>query len=1391
MGAEGKMCMWWEERKHTHTPLRLLQNESSPLHGVNEIRAKRIAKNANPLALVDATQPHPDPYYQAPKSNKSYATTSKESPQTRSHAATKHKGKEISKPITPLSESTFNFLKHHKQECEYYSKVQEYNQTGQYGNQRTMIVVGARETVGSQVVQQTGIQCFNYEEIDEQELEAHYSFMARIQEVPTIDSGTDIEPLEQVQYDDRYNVFANKRQHSEKPKSICNTCVVEKVDSNVIPDSSDMCDNDIQTDHNAVEWDDERVALAMLIANLKLDVNENKKTSKTLGESSSIWDSCLIALQNKQTKLEKYMTFNDHTVDYDKLEHLKAQLQDKNIPISDLKKLIEKIKGKSMDNNFKKQSILRKLPLQPIRNQPMVRQPTAYKSERSQLPRHQFASQVGVSHDLTKPVTLHYWPQVRKSSFSKPYDVNAPGPFRNSPKHVSFQSPRESVGSNAMVHNYYLEEVKKKAQHLKDKTLNTKPSVQQSTRLPNTTNGYKPKPRNFNQQPRNWQPSMSSHVWNKTINIVEPPRNQKTFLKSKNLVGLKWIPLRNTVETRYNTNDSASPLRKETHNPKTVICANSSSLSAVLKTREYDLRSMRMEQYLTLIDHALWEVLGGDSTSSVASASAEGPIPPKAAEKKLARKDKLKAKSTLMLAIPDEHLLKFHDYKDAKSLWEAIKNMFEGNKESKKMQKTIFKQNYKNFAAASQKGLDKTYDRGIKIENVLTKNAQVDTSTTNALVVQDGIGGYDWSFQAKEELTNFALMAHISQGIFDSGCSKHMTGNKSYPTDYQQLMVDLLHLAKMLKEKNSVLFTDTECVVLSPDFKLLDESQVLLKVPRNNNMCNLDLKNVVHVGGLTCLFAKATLDEFNLGHRRLGHINFKTMNKFVRRNLVRGLPLKLFENDHTCVAYQKGKQHKASCKTKTELDLTTPYELSIGRLPNLDFMKPFGCPVTILKTLHYLGKFEGKVDEGFLVEYSVNSKAFKVFNSRTMRVKENLHIKFLETKPNVAGRGPEWLFDIDSLTNSMNYELVTAGNQTNNDAGIEINANAGKAGQEKASNHEYILLPFMPSSIQSLGDKDAGEVPDKGDECPSINTASTNINTGSLNINTVGSNDQSMPSLEENGIFDDVYNDREVGAEADTNNLELLTVVSPILTTRVHKDHLKEQIIGDLNLTTQKRRMLNFFEENAMVWTLVDLPNGKRAIGTKWVFRNKKDERGIVVRNKERLVAQGYTHEEGIDYDEVYKVEKALYGLHQAPRAWYETLSTYLLENGFRRGTINKTLFIKKEKGDILLVPVYVDDIIFGSTKKSLCDEFEQMMHKRFQMSSMRELTFFLGNSPFDLEAFSDSDYAGASLDRKSTTGSCQFLGKRLISWQCKKQTIVANSTNEAEYVAAANSYGQ
>ncbi|GJX85271.1 putative ribonuclease H-like domain-containing protein [Tanacetum coccineum] len=633
-------------------------------------------------------------------------------------------------------------------------------------------------------------------------------------------------------------------------------------------------------------------------------------------------------------------------------------------------------------------------------------------------------------------------------------------------------------------------------------------------------------------------------------------------------------------------------------------------------------------------------------------------------------------------------------------------------------------------------------------------------------------------------------------------------------------------------------------------------------IKEHTTVTSFDLKNVVPSWRFSLfILQRLPIDKSILAHRRLGHINFKTMNKLVRGNLVRGLPSKLFENDNTCVAYQKGKQYKASsvntaCYVQNRVLVTkphnkTPYELLHGRPPSISFMRPFGCPVTILNTLDPLGKFVGKADEGFFIGYSINSKAFRVVNTRTRKVEENPHITFLENKPNVVRSGPYWLFDIDLLTNSMNYEPVTAGNKTNRNAGIK----------------EYILLPLLYDSPQSSKDAVADDAAKKIIEEPANKgprngyANSTNrVSTVSPSVSAVGQSfdnvddlptDPLMSDLEDTanllntGIFSGAYDDEDEGTEADLNNLETTMNVSPIPTTRIHKDHLKDQIIGDINSATQTRRMTKISKKHALVSYInkqirtnhkdyqnclfacfLSQKEPKKVIQAlddpSWieVYRNKKDERGIVVRNKARLVAQGYTQEEGIDYDKmdvksaflygtieeevyvcqpsgfedpqfpdkVYKVEKAVYGLHQAPRA--------------------------VDKGDILLVQVYVDDIIFGSTKKSLCVEFEQMMHKRFQMSSMGELIFFLGlqvkqkddgifisqdtyvadilkkfdlfflgkrfprsmigslmylttfkpdimfvvcacarDSPFDLEAFLDSDYAGASLDRKSTTG--------------------------------------
>ncbi|GKB07716.1 ribonuclease H-like domain-containing protein, partial [Tanacetum coccineum] len=225
-----------------------------------------------------------------------------------------------------------------------------------------------------------------------------------------------------------------------------------------------------------------------------------------------------------------------------------------------------------------------------------------------------------------------------------------------------------------------------------------------------------------------------------------------------------------------------------------------------------------------------------------------------------------------------------------------------------------------------------------------------------------------------------------------------------------ELKFNLFPVSQICDKKNSVLFTENECLVLSPDFKLLNESQVLLRVPRQSNMYSFDLRNVVPSGDLTFLFANATIDESKLWHRRMGHVNFKFSWVFflASKDETSGI-LKRF-----IIEIENQLNHKG-----TKPHNKTSYDLIIDRPPSISFMRPFECPVTILNTLDHLGNFDGKAEEGFLVGYSINSKAFRVFNSQTRKVEENLHVNFLENKPNVAGQGPNWLFDIDSLTNSL------------------------------------------------------------------------------------------------------------------------------------------------------------------------------------------------------------------------------------------------------------------------------------------------------------------------------------------------------------------------------------
>nr|GEY76499.1 hypothetical protein [Tanacetum cinerariifolium] len=791
-----------------------------------------------------------------------------------------------------------------------------------------------------------------------------------------------------------------------------------------------------------------------------------------------------------------------------------------------------------------------------------------------------------------------------------------------------------------------------------------------------------------------------------------------------------------------------------------------------------------------------------------------------------------------MLAIPDEHLLKFYARKDAKSIWEAIKN-----RTNVKCYNYHKRDHFAKECRAQR-------NQGNRNRDTPRRNAPDDTSTTNALVVQDRIG-YQIGLEALEARK---VVYEKNEAVYEEDIAflkqisaKDKTG-LGYDGQMNESDLNDIHVNKseLLDNVFNSVFdiheSDRDDNQVNDRFKRSKVSKTVTSVPKirtnASKTSNDSLEKPKTVRSSAPLIAewesdiedenvfkpkevkktvKPSLEKIEFVNAR--NITVKNENKDEKPrkgNLVTGLPSKLFENDHTCVACQKRKKHKASCienqmvhkvktircdngtefknmivnefcemkdirrefsvartplqnvvderKNRTLIEVVrtmlvdsklsatfwaeavntacyvqnmvlvikphnkTPYELFLGRKPALSFMRPFGCPVTILNTLDYLGKFDGKFDDGFFVGYSINSKAFRVFKTRTRFVEENLHINFLKNKPNVVGTGPNWMLDIDTLTMSMNCQSIFAGNQSNSNAGPkslenEVADDAGKKG---------IKVPRKENGVQDLakeGDKNDQEKDAKEQEDAlrkqfehefkrmfgqgeAANTNSTNIiNTVSSPDNVVSSSfttvDLGRERAQRNELESMFGQDKDANANstyrmfnsvstagssyvnlggsipvnaatlpnvADFNNLEPITVVSTIPTTRIHKDHPKEQIIRDLILAPQTRRITKTSQEDAIFQVT---PKVSHLYAVKRIFRYLKGQPKL--------------------------------GL------WYPK------------------------------------------------------------------------DSPFDLEAFLDSDYAGANLDKKSTIEGCQFLGKRQVSWQCNKQTIVANSTTEAEYVAAAN----
>nr|GEU90314.1 uncharacterized mitochondrial protein AtMg00810-like [Tanacetum cinerariifolium] len=801
---------------------------------------------------------------------------------------------------------------------------------------------------------------------------------------------------------------------------------------------------------------------------------------------------------------------------------------------------------------------------------------------------------------------------------------------------------------------------------------------------------------------------------------------------------------------------------------------------------------------------------------------------PTTIEEKLDRKNEMKARGTLLMALPNKDQLKFHSYQDEKLLMKAIKKRYGGNKESKKEMSMLtikarrfIKRTGKNLDINDQKiGFDRDKEYG-------RKTMLVENLTENALIAQDGIRGYDWSYQAEQEhLTNFTLMALTSSGSSSNSDSENLEKAKK---ERDALKLTLEKYQNSSKSLNTLLESQTKPVKknnFSPpiieDWISNDESEVefepkvedknvkasiekikFVKTARETeekqmeykekevidsgcsknmtgNKCYLTdyedydgrfvLLEMVKVEYLEKVFFLITKDEtsrifktFITGIEnqldcKVKVIRFDNGTEFKNSVMNQFCDMKRIKREFSIARTpQQNEAVNTACYVlNMALDIKpynkTPYELIHGRPPLIDFMKPFGYLVTILNTKNYLGKFDEKANEGFFIGYSV---------------------------------------------------VIVAGFQTNGIAGTKYNIVASQAKKKKEHKQEYILIPTcITDPLISQGPKDSevdagkkttevdeSQVSDNGGQdnevkrsdtarpsfvnasLPSpINDAGTPASTNAFEEHSFEqvSSFKSMfylphvlivTLINDTRIFGNANDDEAVEEEVDMNNVVSSYIIPDALLTKF----LEDQVIGSIETPVQTRQMTKMNEEHGLISSVQKLRRTnhkdfqnclfacylsqiepKKPVQAlkdpSWVeamqdglLQNKKDERGIVIKNKSRLVTQGHTQEEASRPDIIFAV-CACTRFQVTPK----TSHLHAMKRIFR--------YLK------------------GQPKLGL---------------------WYPRDSRFDLEAYFDSDYAGASLNKKSTIGRCHFLGKRLISWQCKKQTIVENSTTKAEYVAA------
>nr|GEU53663.1 uncharacterized mitochondrial protein AtMg00810-like [Tanacetum cinerariifolium] len=845
-----------------------------------------------------------------------------------------------------------------------------------------------------------------------------------------------------------------------------------------------------------------------------------------------------------------------------------------------------------------------------------------------------------------------------------------------------------------------------------------------------------------------------------------------------------------------------------------------------------------------MIDYALWEVIENSATLPkkyvVEGVMTEMSII--STEEKAQRRLEVKARSNLMMGIPNEHQLKFNSIKDVKKLLKSIEKRFEMLDQTfDKLQKLVsqlellgekllqedvnqkllrsLSPEWNTYAVVWRNKFDlDTMSMYDLYNNLKVTNGSV--NTTQAVNTANGV------FTASTQV-NVAFSTNIDNlsdavicSFFASQPSSHQLVYEDleqiHPDDTEEIDLRWQMAMLSMRDRRFMKRTGRKLVVNGNETICFDKSKVecynfhkmghfareYIALRNQDNKHKESSRRSVHIetSASTALVSCDGLGGYEWSDQAekgpnyalmLSHLQVLTQRpkavvnavKGNNLNAVKALTCWVWKPNHKVLDYVS--KHNSASITQKKFDY-----IDAQADPNYEEIdggyvafggNPKGGEITrkyTIKTNH-LGKFYGKADKGFFVGYSLNSKAFRVFNSRTRIVEENLHIRFSESTPNVVGSRPDWLFDIDALTRTMNYEPVVVGTQSNSFTGTKASDNAGQARKETEPIKDYILLPLWtvnlpfsqdPNSSHDDGSKPSSndgnkvdEDPRKDNECndqeKEDNVNSTNnVDTISLIVNVVGTNednellfDPNMPALEDVSIFNFSSDDEDDGAMADMNNLD--TTIQMDVKSAFLYEKIEEEVKELCNAF--ERLMHEIFHMSSM---------GELTFFLGLQVKQKKD--GIFIA-QDKYVAEILNK---FRFTEVKNASTSM-----------ETQKPLLKDEDGEEVDVH---MYRSMIGSLMYLTSLRPDIMFAVCACARYQVNPKVLHLytvkrifRYLKGQPKLGLWYPKDSPFDLVAYTNNDYVGASLDKKSTTGGCQFLGCRLISWMCKKQTVVANST--------------